>query len=150
MSFLAQLISHQKRFSEAERLERDVLEAQLRLLGSEHTDVLKTTTTLATTLFDESRFVEAEKLQRRVLTVELRNRPEHPSTALLRYNLACILARQGKREEAISLLRQALDHGLSPEGALGIEKDNDLVSLRGDRRFQAIVADAKTRYGKPQ
>jgi hypothetical protein len=118
--------------------------------SAEHMDVLKTTTTLATTLFDEGRFGEAETLQRRVLAVELRNRPEHPSTALDRYNLACTLAREGKREEAISLLRQALDQGLSSDGALGIEKDGDLVSLREDRRFQAIVTDAKTRYGQPQ
>jgi serine/threonine protein kinase len=150
MSFLARQISDQKRFGEAEHLEREVLGMQLRLLGAEHMDVLKTTTTLATTLFDEGRLVEAEELQRRVLTVELRNHPEDPSTALQRYNLACVLARQGKREEAISLLRQALDHSLSPQDALAIEKDGDLVSLRGDRRFQAIVADAKTRYDKAQ
>jgi hypothetical protein len=42
-------------------------------------------------------------------------------------------------------LRQAVDHGLSSTGALGMEKDNDLESLQGDSHFLALVAYAKER-----
>jgi hypothetical protein len=42
-------------------------------------------------------------------------------------------------------LRQALDHGLFPTGALGMEKDLGLKSLHGDPRFVALVAYAKER-----
>jgi hypothetical protein len=43
----------------------------------------------------------------------------------------------------LSLLRQAIDHGLSSSGALGMEKDSDLNSLHGDPRIVALVAYAK-------
>jgi hypothetical protein len=71
--------------------------------------------------------------------------PEHPTTAADAYNLGVIAACRGNRTEALSLLRQALDHGLFPTGALGMEKDSDLKSLHGDPRFDTLVAYAKER-----
>jgi len=53
--------------------------------------------------------------------------------------------REGKRDEALSLLREVIDHGLPPSLGLGIENDSDLQSLHGDPRFDAIVAHAKER-----
>ncbi len=49
----------------------------------------------------------------------------------------------GKRDEALSLLREAIDHGIPPSLGLGIESDSDLQSLHGDPRFDAVVAHAK-------
>ena len=46
-------------------------------------------------------------------------------------------------DEALSLLREAVDHGLAPNIALAIEKDPDLSSLSGDSRFTALVTHAK-------
>src|SRR5947208_5561387 len=60
-------------------------------------------------------------------------------------NLACVAAHEGKRDEAFSLLREAIDHGIPPSLDLGIENDSDLQSLHGDPRFDAIVAHAKER-----
>jgi hypothetical protein len=71
--------------------------------------------------------------------------PENPEAALSTDNLACILALEGKRDEALSLLREAVDHGLPPYADLYIGEDPDLQSLHGDPRFNALVAHAKER-----
>ena len=102
--------------------------------------------TLYSILVGEGRYSEAEKswqqlreLQRRVFG------PEDVQTAVSTYNLACVAAHEGKRDEAFSLLREAIDHGIPPSLDLGIENDSDLQSLHGDPRFDAIVAHAKER-----
>jgi tetratricopeptide (TPR) repeat protein len=99
---------------------------------------------LAHILSSEGRYEEAEKLQ--LETLEMQRRvvgPDNPETAASIYNLGCIAARRGQREKALPLLRESLDHGLSPAIAVGIEKDPDLKSLHGDPRFSALVADAR-------
>jgi hypothetical protein len=69
--------------------------------------------------------------------------PEHPSTAVSVYNLSCLAARQGRRDEALSLLRESVDHGAPAHIDLGIDQDPDLKSLHGDPRFDALVAEAR-------
>jgi hypothetical protein len=66
------------------------------------------------------------------------------------YNLACLAVRRGRRDEAFSLLREAMQHGLSPAQALGIEADPDLKALHEDTRFAAIIAQAKQRAAAAQ
>jgi Tfp pilus assembly protein PilF len=99
---------------------------------------------LAAALGDQGRYDEAEKLFRQ--TLEIRRRvlgPEHPDTAASSFNLACMAARKGQRDEALSLLREAMEHGLKMHGLARLEDDRDLKSLHGDPRFQALVADAR-------
>jgi|ERR1700730_17421990 hypothetical protein len=89
---------------------------------------------------------EAEKLYRETLEILRRVLgPEHPDTANSTYNLACVAARTGNRDEALSLLREAVDHGLAPDQDLDMEKDPDFKSLHGDPRFGALIAHAKER-----
>jgi hypothetical protein len=76
--------------------------------------------------------------------------PDNPDTALSAYNLGCAAAHQGHRDEALSLLAQAVDHGLAPFGDLAIESDTDLTSLHGDPRFAALVAHAKEKAAATQ
>jgi hypothetical protein len=80
---------------------------------------------------------ETLAIKRRVLG------PSHPSTALSEYNLASMLARKGDHDEALSVLRAAVNHGLRADVALAIEKDADFNSLHGDPRFAAVVALTK-------
>jgi len=55
-----------------------------------------------------------------------------------------------KRNESISLLNQAINHGLRPSEQPGLEKDSDLKSLHSDSRFAKIVARAKAKAAEGQ
>jgi tetratricopeptide (TPR) repeat protein len=102
---------------------------------------------LAEDLDDLHRYPEAEKLYRQTLEIQRRILgPDHPQTAGTKYNLACNLALSGHREEALAVLRDALDHGLRRRDALGLAQDSDLQSLHADPRFAALVAEAKKRF----
>jgi len=61
------------------------------------------------------------------------------------YSLGVVLYELLRKDEALSLVRQAVDHGLAPSGALGMDKDEILESPHGDPRFTALVAYAKDR-----
>jgi tetratricopeptide (TPR) repeat protein len=106
---------------------------------------------LANIITQEGRYAEAEKLQRETLDIQRRVlEPENPATAVSIYTVACILAHKDDLDKALSLLREAVDHGLSPAMDLAIEKDRDLKSLQGDPRFAALVAHAKERAAAAQ
>jgi hypothetical protein len=96
------------------------------------------------TLAHEHKYTEAEKLAHEVQDTDGRVfGPRHPDTAASNYNLACIAALTGRRDEALFRLRDAVEHGLGPDLDLGMDRDSDLKSLHGDPRFKEIVADAK-------
>ncbi len=60
------------------------------------------------------------------------------------YNRACLEAICGNVEEALALLRMALEkRDSSPEWA---ERDPDFDSLRGDPRFAALIEEMKARF----
>jgi predicted esterase len=62
------------------------------------------------------------------------------------YNLACSLARQGKKDEAFASLTKAAEFGYAD--AAHMQEDDDLATLRDDERFaqltQKITAKEKT------
>jgi serine/threonine protein kinase/Tfp pilus assembly protein PilF len=127
--------------AEAEKITREALAAQRRVLGPEHPATLSAQDNLANILQAEHRYTEAESLSRQ--TLEIRRRVlglDHPDTAASAYNLACLAALQGHRDAAFTLLQEAIDHGLSPTGLAGMEKDADLKSLHSDPRFATLVA----------
>jgi tetratricopeptide (TPR) repeat protein len=99
---------------------------------------------LAAVYMDEGKYAQAEALFTQTLEVHKRVLgPENPDTAGIIYNLGCLAARRGNKDQAIALLRQSVDHGLYPSADLGIGKDADLASLQGDPRFAALVVHAK-------
>src|SRR6185503_12256363 len=77
------------------------------------------------------------ELQRRILG------PDQPETAVTLYNLASAVAKKGHSKEALSLLRESVDHGLLARDAEGIGEDPDLKVLRSETGFGALVAYAK-------
>lgn len=146
MSYVALILADRGQYSEAEKLQRETVTIQRRVLGPEHPDTLLSMNYLAWNLMEQGHYSEAEKLQRETRAIQQRVLgSEHPDTANSTYNLGCLAARQGHREQALSLLGDAVDHGLEPSQALAMEKDSDLRSLRGDSRFAALVARAKKR-----
>ncbi len=53
------------------------------------------------------------------------------------YNVACVLVRTGRRDDALDTLRQAVDAGFGQR--TWFQHDPDLDDLRADPRFQALV-----------
>jgi serine/threonine protein kinase len=146
---LAANLDDQGRYAAAEKLMREVLDIERRVLGPEHPNTLFSLVALAMVLNHQGRYAEAEKLLRETREIQRRVLgPEH--IAAFTYDLGGILARKGDRDGALSLLREAVDHGLQPNYDLGIEKDPDLKSLHGDPRFAALVAHAKQRAAVPK
>jgi hypothetical protein len=68
--------------------------------------------------------------------------PNDPNTPMFIYSLAGLLAREGRRDEALAALREALDEGLDAATMQGMDKYAELKSLRSDPRFNALAADA--------
>jgi tetratricopeptide (TPR) repeat protein len=66
----------------------------------------------------------------------------NPADASARYNIACVQARLGMKEEALTSLAQALT--LDGQLATTARSDQDLRSLRGDSRFQGLIEGIKS------
>jgi eukaryotic-like serine/threonine-protein kinase len=151
MSDLAETLTDEGRYAESEKLYRQVIDIRRRVLGPEHPDTLRAMMSLGEPLEQEGRYAEAEKTNREVYEIQKRTLgPDHPDTATTAYDLACLAARQGKKNEALSLLRESVDHGLPPWGDAAVENDPDLQSMHSDPQFAAIVADAKARAAAVQ
>ena len=73
----------------------------------------------------------------------IRTGPDQPETAVTLYNLASEVAKKGNSDEALSLLRQSIDHGLLPQYAEAMGQDPDLKTLHGKRGFTALITYAK-------
>ena len=107
--------------------------------------------TLVYCVYLEHHYPEAERLGKELVDFERRVLgPDDSSTAQVTYNLAVYLALQGKREEALSNLRQSVERGLAPSEDLKIESDADLRSLHGDPGFTEVVAIGKQRAAATQ
>ena len=97
---------------------------------------------LAAALLHRGDLDGAERVVRE--SVELNRRlhgANSPRVALAEYNLACVLARRGKNGEAMGLLEAAVSHELVRDAALQMSSDSDLVGLRDEPRFKALIAE---------
>ena len=81
-------------------------------------------------------FAAAERLLRRQIEA-------FPENEAARYNLACVLARQGRAAEAVAALEDSAAHGF--EDAALLAADADLDPLRGDPRVAALLARLERR-----
>ena len=139
------------RSAEAEKLERENLEIRQRVLGPENLVTIDSMENLACIERDLGRYAEAKKLFDEVLGIEERVlAPDQPERAGTEYDFATVLASTGHGSQALSLLRHAVDHGLPPQTASGIENDSFFNSLHGDARFTALVAHARKATGSPK
>ena len=80
----------------------------------------------AAPLLDQGRFDEA-------LALFAEGLREHPGNASLLYNIACAEARAGRKEDAISHLREAI--AAQDRFAERARSDPDFDSIRGDPSF---------------
>jgi eukaryotic-like serine/threonine-protein kinase len=144
LAHLGAVLGDEGKYEESEQILREGLAIENRVLGHEHPDTLDLRNFLGIDLMREHRYQEAEQLYRED-RVALRHifGPDHPKTADSTYNLGCLAALQGKTGEALSLLREAVDHGLRPDAAMNIGQDPDLTSLKNKPGFAELVAYAK-------
>jgi hypothetical protein len=86
-------------------------------------------------LFKQQKFADAEKLCRQSLTLMRHDAVGH-------YLLACSLAQQGKNDDAIASLGEAVELGFNMADAM--RHDLNLGSLHRDERFASLVEAART------
>jgi tetratricopeptide (TPR) repeat protein len=95
--------------AESERMVRQVVAMQRKVLGPEHADVADSLDSLAGVLTDEGELAEAEETQRESLAMNRKLLGErHPTVAWSVYNLAGILINRGKFAEAEAASREAV------------------------------------------
>ena len=88
---LASTFRNQRRWSEAELLQVQVVEMSKRLLGPEHPDTLNSMANLANVYKTQGRWNEAEQLGVQVMEMRMKLLgPEHPDTLSSMANLASI------------------------------------------------------------
>jgi serine/threonine protein kinase len=143
MSHMAQHLWAVKRYQEAQTLFHENLEALVRVFGPEHPNTLWAQNNLGVAYMEQQhRYAEADRILRETLTTARRVVGENNDlTGTVILNLACLAALQGRRADAFATLRQAVDHGYRRADELPNEED--LKSLHGDPRFDAIVAEVK-------
>jgi serine/threonine protein kinase/tetratricopeptide (TPR) repeat protein len=145
---LAILFLKQKRYLEAEPLYIESLETRTQLLGAQHPATARSMSNLARLYHTQGQYAEAEPLFYDALQIQRRALGEaHPDTANTVYNLACLSALQGRLEEAVERLADAVQRGWAR--AL-IFSDSDLFPLRGDPRYEAILAELRTQLDDRQ
>jgi eukaryotic-like serine/threonine-protein kinase len=149
MGSLAPTLLEEGHYDEAEKLLRELLEIERRV-PVQVESVVDDLGNEATALSHLGRFADAEKLYRDAIQkAEGANQPRILTDAW--YNFASGAAVAGRRDEALKYLGQAVDQGYADPGWIAV--DNDLKSLHGDPRFDALIAKAKTRQAavaKPQ
>jgi eukaryotic-like serine/threonine-protein kinase len=139
MMMLAMTMMKEKRYAEADALQEKVIEAKTRVLGPTHPSTLQSMEMKAIGLSREDRYAESGKLFHDVIDTATKN--NQPATvAEAWYNFACSEAARGKPDEAFSDLERAIEGGLISPGELS--SDPELNPLRGDPRFDAIIAKA--------
>lgn len=68
-----------------------------------------------------------------------RSRELEPDEPYVHYNAACVLAQLGQVEEALTALESGTEYGRLCRPSW-VEHDEDLASLRGEPRFEALLA----------
>ena len=142
LSYVADTLIRENRYSDAEKLRVEVLTVRRRLLGPEDPDTLLSIEALGLTLSYEKQFANAENLfLEAVQTAQRSSGKESLATAW--YSFACGAAVAGRRDRALEYLGKATD--LGSQDVANMASDEDLKTLRGEPRFTALIAQAKTR-----
>ena len=142
---LANVIWAIGRFEEAGTLHREALEIRRRVLVPDHVDTLSSLHNLANVYKDQGRYDLAERHFLEALEGRRRALPkDHPLALDDMYALGCVASLKGDRGRALDWLGQAVDGGYKDHGdSAPMSEDTDLKRLRGDPRFEALVARAR-------
>ena len=146
MDDLAVTLGLMGRYSESEQLENETITRERRAYGPDHLGVLNSMTNQGDNLYNLGRYAEAQAMWQQTLDTELRVLgANHPATATVTYDLGCLAALTGRREEAFILLDRAMDH-LSPRLVPNVRDDPTFNVLHGDPRFAGLVKRAEQHH----
>ena len=134
----------QGRYAEAEKLDRETLDIQRRVLGIEDPDTLRSMNSLASVLDEDGRYAEAEKLDHETLDIQRRVLgPEHPGTLTSMSNLANVFWSEGRYAEAEKLGRETLDIRRRVLGLGHPETLSSMMILASDLHHDGRFAEAE-------
>jgi tetratricopeptide (TPR) repeat protein len=109
---LADVLLREGQVHEAEKLQRETLETQARVLGPENPDTLLSQSDLARTLIREGRYGDAEKTARDAFEAQVRTLgPQHSDTLNTLQLLGTALAYNHRYPEASKLFQDAIEKG---------------------------------------
>jgi eukaryotic-like serine/threonine-protein kinase len=115
-------------------------------LGEDHPEVAYSIAAMGFLEYSQGRLEQARTHYERSLEVLVHTLPPRSRwLGATRFNLACLDALQGRRDEALAQLRAALDTDWTPRD---IANDHDLASLRGDPEFEEMQAEALRRLDR--
>jgi tetratricopeptide (TPR) repeat protein len=107
---LAEILTPQGRYTEADQIYGELIAAQKRTLGPDNPATLLSMSHAAENLEEEGRFPEAEKLYSDVIAAQRRVLgPEHPQTLRAMTMLALTMAKEGRYSEADKLQSQVIE-----------------------------------------
>ncbi|CEJ92448.1 hypothetical protein VHEMI08099 [[Torrubiella] hemipterigena] len=113
----------------AERMNREALEANTKVLGEEHPDTLAIMNNLASVLLAQGKYKEAETINRQTLEARIKVLgEEHLDTLMTMSNLVSVLQNQGKHKEAEMMDRQTLEARIKVLG----EEHPDTLTTRNN------------------
>ncbi|RDW56351.1 hypothetical protein BP5796_13226 [Coleophoma crateriformis] len=116
-----------EKYAKAEKMHRETLDLNKKVLGREHPDTLISMDILGRTLSLQGKYAEAEILHREALHLgEKILGPEHPDTLTSMANLASIYWSQGRWKEAEELGVEVLE---MRKMVLGLEHPDTLTSM---------------------
>ena len=140
MNTLAAILTDEGKLNQAKTLAEQVLTIRTRVLGPDHPLTFSAMSNLGEVLTRLKDYDGAERILKQARAGETSALgPNAPTAALTTYNLACLELKRGRRDQALTLLRDAIDHGLQHWVVGEMTTDPDLAALHGDPRFTALV-----------
>ena len=150
MNTLAAILDDEGKLQDAQSLAEQVLAARIRLLGPDHPFTASAMSNLADIVAERGDYSRAEQLFAQARTIQLHVLgPDNPSAAETTESLAALKLREGHRDDALHLLRDAVDHGLPGWAIKRMATNPDLKALQNDPRFTQLLAYAQTRSPAP-
>jgi tetratricopeptide (TPR) repeat protein len=141
---LANILSGEGHYADAEKMHREILAVRQRTLGPEHTDTLLSKYNVADVLIKERRYGEAEKMLRETQEAQARTLgAENPDTLASQATLARTLMLEGRYEEAEKTARQAYQAQLRTLGPQHADTLNSLQILGTVLVFRHQYGQAK-------
>jgi tetratricopeptide (TPR) repeat protein len=132
------------RYSEAERLQTELLAMQVERFGNDHLDTLVTRTDLSTTYFSQGRHAECIETEREILRVTQQALPaDDPETITSEENLACSLDEVGRSAESFELMSHALSARKRVQGPEHVDTLNTAYNLITVHMSQRAYATAE-------